>query len=139
MKEKNDQEIDLFLSKAIKELEYEEVPLDFTSKVLAKIEKSKVESASIVYRPLISKTAWLAIGLILILVFSVLGFYGNFSSKDWLFSLKWNTVGNINFLNSLPKFDFFDSTVYGFIGFTIFIFIQIVYLKRYFSKRNVII
>ena len=139
MKEKNDQEIDLFLSKAIKELEYEKVPSDFTSKLLAKIEKSKVESAFMDYKPLISKTAWLAIGLILILVFSVLSFYGNFSSKDWLFSLKWNTVGNINFLNFLPKFDFFDSTVYGFIGFTIFIFIQIVYLKRYFSKRNVII
>ena len=139
MKAKDEKELDLFLGKAVKDLKYEELPSDFTDRLLQKIEKSKSESSSVVYKPLISKLAWLVIGIILIGVFSVLRWYGNFSSKGWWLSLKWNTVGNINYLNSFPEFDFFDTTVYGFIGFTIFIFAQIAYLKNYFSKRNVII
>ncbi len=139
MKAKDDKEIDLFLRKAIKDLEYQELPSDFTTRLLEKIEESKVENSSLGYKPLISKPAWFTIALILIGLFFVMGRYGNFSSKGWWLSIKWNTVGNLNLLNSFPKFDFFNSTVYGFIGFALFILVQIIYLKYYFSNRDVII
>jgi len=139
MKEHKQEEIDLFLKKAIKDLELNEVPQDFTSSLLSKIERSNKKITVTVYSPLISKSAWWSIGICIIAICTFLGFNTNLINNGWFSAFKWNTVGNTDFLNVLPNLALSDGTVYGLLGLTIFVFVQIIYLKKFFTKRRVII
>ena len=92
------------------------------------------------YKPLIPKPVWWVLGTFVTALFIYLGFDDNrWYTMGWFSTFKWNIVGNTGFLNSITNFDLFDSTIYGFVGFTLFMLVQIFYLKRYFSNRNVMI
>lgn len=139
MKESEQKEMDLFLKKAIKRLELEQVPLEFTDSVMAKLEQSQIESQKTIYKPLISKPAWYIIALILYGAGLFLGSSANLKSVDWVSVIKLNIIGSNNFLSVLQSITISDTAVYGLLGLLIFIVIQIVYLRRFFATRRVII
>lgn len=139
MKKRKQENLDHFLKNAIQDMELDKVPKDFTNSVMAKIEQSKSYHAKPSYEPLVPKRFWWILGTSLTALFIYLGFDSRWYTMGWFSTFKWNIIGNTSFLNSIPNFDLSDSTVYGLVGFTVFLLVQIFYLKRYFSKRNVII
>jgi hypothetical protein len=139
MKESEQKQMDLFLKKTIKHLEFEQVPPEFTGSVMAKLEQFQIKSQKTAYRPLISKPAWYAMVLVVIGVGIFLGSSAKIESSEWFSVIKLNIIGSTNFLSVLQSLTISDTAVYGLAGLLIFIVIQIVYLRRFFATRRVII
>ena len=139
MKKNKQEKIDQFLKRAMQDMEHEKAPENFASAIMAKIEQSKVQHVKTVYKPLIPKHIWWSLGIFVAALFIYLGFDVSWYTRGWLSTLKWNIIGNTNFLNSVTNFNLFDNTIYGIVGFILFMLVQIFYLKRFFAKRSVII
>lgn len=136
MGEQEDKKLDAFLKTAIKDLTHEHVSSDFNKKLFQRI--SQIDSQKLVHTPLIPKKVWFLLALLLI-GFLAFGFIVEPSNDFWLFSIKYNTIGNLDFLNLGIKDLKWNSTSYAMAGFVIFILFQILFLKQYFSKHKVII
>lgn len=136
MREQEDKELDAFLKTAIKELTPEEVSKDFNKNLFQKI--AQIEGKKLTLTPLIPKTVWFLMGLFLIGLLSI-GFIVKPHTDFWLFSMKYNTIGNLDFFNLRIENIQWNSTSYAMVGFVFFILFQILLLKQYFSKHKVII
>ncbi|MDC6406675.1 MULTISPECIES: hypothetical protein [Maribacter] len=136
MKEQEDKVLDLFLKNAIKELRPEEVSENFNERLFQRI--AQLNTKELKYKPLISKTVWFSLALVLI---GLLGFAFIMepNTNFWLFSLKYNTIGNLDFFDVRLREIKWNSSSYAVLGFVIFILFQILFLKHYFSKHRVII
>lgn len=133
MKENEDNNIEHYVRKVIKETPLESPSHDFTSKVMANVMATDKRKATI-YRPLISKKGWL-------LVFAIIATIGYFvvngSSQSqqaaWPFG-----PGLRNFLSNfgdVPLFQFSRITTSVIVLATIMIVIQITWLKNHLNKR----
>ncbi|KAA2216422.1 hypothetical protein [Maribacter flavus] len=136
MKEQEDKELDLFLKNAIKELRPEEVSENFNERLFQRI--AQLNTKELKYKPLISKTVWFSLALVLIGLLGF-GFIMEPNTNFWLFSLKYNTIGNLDFFDVRFEEIKWNSSSYAVLGFVIFILFQILFLKHYFSKHRVII
>ncbi|PIB29462.1 hypothetical protein [Maribacter sp. 4G9] len=136
MKEQEDKELDLFLKNAIKELRPEEVSANFNERLFQRI--VQLDTKELKYKPLISKTVWFSLALALIGLLGI-GFIMEPNTNFWLFSLKYNTIGNLDFFDVRLEEIKWNSSSYAVLGFVIFILFQILFLKHYFSKHRVII
>lgn len=109
--------------------------LDFTSKVMSRIEVARHHSIT-AYVPLISRKVWgiLGLGLLGTFLFSFLTedqnkvgiWYNNFELPQ--FQLP-------NILDRLPAIPISDTLVYGILAFTLFLYVQIFILKKYMDGR----
>ncbi|WP_289644847.1 hypothetical protein [Maribacter aestuarii] len=120
-------------------MELEQVPPEFTGSVMAKLEQSQIKSQKTAYRPLISKPTWYVMVLVVIGAGIFLGSSTKIESMEWFSVIKLNIIGSTNFLSMLQSLTISDTAVYGLVGLLIFIVIQIVYLRRFFATRRVII
>ncbi|TLF43125.1 hypothetical protein [Maribacter aurantiacus] len=136
MKEQEDKVLDLFLKNAIKELRHEEVSENFNERLFQRI--AQLNTKELKYKPLISKTVWFSLALVLIGLLGF-GFIMEPNTNFWLFSLKYNTIGNLDFFDVRLREIKWNSSSYAVLGFVIFILFQILFLKHYFSKHRVII
>lgn len=136
MKEQEDKVLDLFLKNAIKELRPEEVSENFNERLFQRI--AQLNTKELKYKPLISKTVWFSLALVLIGLLGF-GFIMEPNTNFWLFSLKYNTIGNLDFFDVRLREIKWNSSSYAVLGFVIFILFQILFLKHYFSKHRVII
>ncbi|MFS4456804.1 hypothetical protein [Maribacter sp. 2304DJ31-5] len=139
MEKNKDRELDLFLKDAIKAMSLDKVSKDFTADVLYKIELEREHSKALYYKPLISKQIW---GMILLLflglcIYLVLG--GNIGSSVWWEALKMNMAENFDLVQRFSNFQVNENLVYGAVILAFFVLLQVIYLKRYFADRNVVI
>ncbi|MEO9511192.1 MAG: hypothetical protein ABJN84_14625 [Flavobacteriaceae bacterium] len=129
MEENKEKELDFFLKKNIKEIGLEEPSTNFTTDVFLKIQTLPIENVY-VHKPLISKWGWCLIALLITGVSLLLLNTGPFQ-QNWIPVLK------LDFFTKLALFDnlnFISNTmVYGFLALTIFIYVQVFVLKRYFA------
>lgn len=140
MKENREKDLNQFLEKVMGDLELEQAPMYFSNSVLSKIEAFENKSSITVYTPLISKPVWAIIVVFVVTLCGILGFGIGFSGQGLLSTFQFNTVGNLNILEILlAELNISTSTVYGFIGLTVFALIQVAYLKRFFAKRSVVL
>lgn len=137
MKEQENKELDLFVKKAVQDLELEKAPMDFNKKLFKKIELSK--KTVLKTKPLISNEVWWVLTLLLVGL-SILGnSFVEINEVYWLSTLKYNTIGNFEWLNFDINELKLNATIYATVGLTIFIVFQILILKKYFTKRRVLI
>ncbi len=140
MKKHKEKELNAFLEKTTKALELEKAPKDFVRSVMQQVELQKENTHSIGYTPLVSKTSWIGIALVVVAFFGFLGFGRNHTSTDWFSTFKLNTLGNTEAFNSFSNsLSVSDSTIYALAGLLVFLGIQVIYLKQFFAKREVLL
>ena len=125
----NDKNIENLIDKMMSENSLESPSIDFTSKIMSQVlvaEKSKVK----VYKPLISRTTWVFIGICLIAL-TVYSFYSgsNISNSEIvnLYSEKVSTL--------FSGIHFSKNILYAILIVSFMILIQIGLLKNYFDKK----
>ncbi len=130
----DEKKLEVFTDKLMSNTILEQPSINFTDNIMFKIE-AITTTKGIVYKPLISKTAWLCIGL-------------GFIALTSYFVLKQPVINN-SLINSfdLPKvsnplksitFNFSKILIYAVVLFAVMFSIQIPLLKHYFNKRIVI-
>lgn len=138
MKEQENKELEFFVKTAMKDLELDKVSSNFNDRLIDTLRQS--EKIKIRPQPLISKTTW----WVLAILFSVLMYLGSFildvNQDFWLLSLKYNTIGTMDWLDfSMDGFKLTTTTYYALLGLIVFTFFQVLILRQYFSKRRVIL
>ena len=131
---KNIEELDAFAKKYVKEIKSETPSLDFTSNLMNSIQQLEMVKSAIVYKPLISKKAWLFIFVAIIAVI----FIPFHSSEKGLFSLpevNFSFLNKLNFSGMFQDVNVSNTTVIIALVFGVLLSIQIVYLKGFFEKR----
>lgn len=129
-----ERELEKLTAKIIKEETLVSPSSDFTDRIMSQIKIA--EHAPTVYVPLISKMGWAIIGGIFF-VFLALFFLSETVSTDniWVDTIEIPQVHLPNVLVNLFKIPVLDTLVYGILAFTLFLYIQIFVLKRYFDSR----
>ncbi|WP_291869621.1 hypothetical protein [Maribacter sp.] len=131
MEKNKEKEFDVFFSKAIKEVGMESPSLDFTKKLLAKIEVKQVKKTHFVYKPIITKYAW---GIIAAVFLVVLGYI---VTGDYQSNMSWWSAFNLDLKwhIKLPEISISKTYIYCFIGFTVFLGLQVYLIKQHHSKQ----
>lgn len=130
---KHIKELDDFSKKYIKDIDTEKLSPEFTSELMKKIQVLNVYKVQ-AFTPLISKKVWFLIGLLLVAILSI-PFNSNEESILSVPGL------DVTFLNKFQLSNLFESvsisnTTFSIIClFGLMIFIQFIYLKKYFESR----
>ena len=124
--EKQPENIDRITKKIIKDAGLHQPSKDFFSNVMEAIE-SQSTSASIVYKPLISKTTWMLIFAIAAVVLVLLFVFPVFSETSLINPITIPEQFKFNF--TLPEMKLSKTTIYG-VGFLSLFLLQIPFLKR---------
>ncbi|MFZ0598905.1 MAG: hypothetical protein WAM46_18105 [Flavobacterium sp.] len=128
MKE-NDKETENLIEKMMAESTLESPSIDFTSKIMSQvlaIEKSKIK----VYKPLISRSAWIFIGMSLIALTSYSIFTNNEISNSAITQLYTDKASAL-----FSGIHFSKNTMYALLIVFSMILIQIGVLKNYFDNK----
>ena len=128
--EKQSKHIDKITRNIIKDGGLHQPSANFLTHVMEAIE-TQTESQSIVYKPLISKTNWILL-FVLIAIVLVLLFVFPVFSETALFS-QFTIPEGFNFELNLPVLKLSKTTIYG-IGFLSLFLIQIPFLKMQLNK-----
>ncbi len=131
MKENADKHLDDLSRKVIGRSSLESPSFDFTHNVMAQV-KAIAGSKITTYKPLISKSMWLVIAL---LVTSGIGYivFGPKSESLWLQKLQLDDYMHIPSFDT--NIDVSQTTLYVFVLFAIMFSIQIPLLKHQLNKR----
>jgi len=130
---KHIKELDDFSKKYIKDIDTEKLSPEFTSELMKKIQVLDVYKVQ-PFTPLISKKVWFLIGLLLVAILSI-----PFNSNEE--SILSVPELDVTFLNKFQLSNLFESvsisnTTFSIIClFGLMIFIQFIYLKKYFESR----
>ena len=130
---KHIKELDDFSKKYIKDIDTEKLSPEFTSELMKKIQVLHVYKVQ-TFTPLISKKVWFLIGLLLVAILSI-----PFNSNEE--SILSVPELDVTFLNKFQLSNLFESvsisnTTFSIIClFGLMIFIQFIYLKKYFESR----
>jgi len=128
MKE-NDKEIENLIERMMSENTLESPSFDFTSKIMSQVlvaEKSKIKA----YKPLISKTTWIFIGVSLVALTAYAIYYNNDISN---FEIAKTYSDKASALFSGIHFS--TNVLYALLVVPFMVLIQIGVLKNYFDKK----
>lgn len=134
---KADKNIEDFTKYIMNEAEVETPSADFLNNVMDSVKLESELSSSKVYKPLISKSAW----VIITLVFVALSHFiltGNSQTSTLLSKL------DLSFFDKLPSFNLFErihfstTFTFTFILFSILVVFQLYVIKNYFNKQDII-
>lgn len=135
MEENRDKQLDDFVKKVVKNAGLEAPSDDFTQSIMSKIAAQNEKSMVTRYKPLISKTSWLVLAGIAIFL-SVYIIFGNSDLNiSWIPSITELATNNIGIMNTLENLRLPNTLVYGLTGFTLFIYVQIAFLKKHLESR----
>ena len=130
--EGDEKKIETFIDKIMSADSLEQPSLDFTDKVMTKVEAISSSTAT-VYKPLISKPVWY------IIIGSFVALVGYIYLKEPVINNGWfNRFELSNFsINLLENvsFDFSKTLMYAVVLLAIMVSIQVPLLKHYFNKR----
>lgn len=130
---KHIKELDNFSKKYIKDIDTEKLSPEFTSELMKKIQVLNVYKVQ-PFTPLISKKVWFLIGFLLVAILSI-----PFNSNEE--SILSVPELDVTFLNKFQLSNLFESVSISNTTFSIIclfgfmIFIQFIYLKKYFESR----
>ena len=129
MKE-NDKNVEQFIEKVMKETSLEMPSFDFTSKVMAQV--ALEQSKTITYKPLISKTTWMALftGIAAVLAYAFFG-----GSPENKLDINISAFFSERIPGFIPNLHFSDVTTYSVLIIAVMALVQIQLLKHYFDKR----
>lgn len=137
MEENKEKQLDDFVKKVVKTAGLETPSDQFTQSIMSKIIAQSADSAVTHYKPLISKRSWLVLCAIALLLLAYV-IFGNLDlDVSWLPSMDMMATDNIGFINTLSNLRLPNTLLYSLAGLTIFIYIQIVFLKKHLESRYI--
>ncbi len=135
MEDTNEKRLDDFVKKVVNSTSLESPSIDFTKNIISKITAQEAQSTATVYQPLISKTSWLILATITILLFAYVIFGKLDLSISWLPNINSEFLNKIGFMDALSQIHLPNTAVYAFIGIMLFFYVQIIFLKRHLESR----
>ncbi|WJJ96039.1 hypothetical protein [Algibacter luteus] len=129
MEEKETKYLEDLLRKVIGETTIESPSLDFTNAVITRINELH-KSEVTVYKPLISKMAWILIALVV--VSYIIFFASKTESSNWLTSVDFKILSKINVLSDVTLSKTFT---YAILFLALMFCIQIPLIKNHVNKR----
>ncbi len=134
MEEQENKYLDDLSRKVFGKATIESPSFNFTDAVMSKV-NALHESKATVYKPLISKTSWVLIGLgVLALILYILLFGSDTETSNWMQSIDFSVLSNIN-MDVLPSLSISKTVTYAVLFFGLMICVQIPLLKNHFDKR----
>lgn len=135
MKENKDKQLNDFVKKIVKSAGLETPSDGFTQNIMSKIAAQEVKSTVTVYQPLISKTSWFVLAAFAVFLFTFI-IFGNLDlNVSWLPGIDQLAPNKIGFLDSLSQIRLPSTLVYGLSGLALFIYVQIIFLKKHLESR----
>ena len=130
---KHIKELDDFSKKYIKDIDTEKLSPEFTSELMKKIQVLHVYKVQN-FTPLISKKVWFLIGLLLVAILSI-PFNSNEESILSVPELDVTFLNKFQLSNLIESVSISNTTFSIICLFGLMIFIQFIYLKKYFESR----
>ncbi len=136
MENSKEKEWNDFFKKTVKQAGLESPPANFTTTVLSRIEAQK--QGTIRYTPLVSKTAWSIMG-ILVLVFFGFAIWGD-SKMEVPRWVPFDMEGLLNerVIEKFQMFQLSNTVLYGVMALAFFITLQVILLKNQVNRRFVV-
>ena len=130
--ERDEKKIEAFIDKLMSADSLEQPSLDFTNKVMSKVEAISSSTAT-VYKPLISKPVWtiILVGFLAVVVYVVFNEPETSSGLLERFNLSQISVNPLENVS----FNFSKTLMYAVELLAIMVSIQVPLLKHYFNKR----
>lgn len=132
-----DKYLDDLTKKIIKDTPLESPSFDFTNTVMSQINNLS-DSMVTVYKPLISRTAWVLIGFVFLALILYVIFFSNqteTSPSGWLNTIDFSQLSNNKLSNILSSFTMSKTFTYAFVLFGVMMCVQISFIKHHFNKR----
>ena len=129
MKEHTNKPIEKLVDKVMKSSTLETPSFDFTANVMSQV-MADSKSGVTVYKPLISKTAWVVLLVVATLLIAFSVYSGDASSLGLLDKLDLSKVPNL-----FSGIKISPTAMYSLLMFAIMLCIQVPLLKHYFNKR----
>lgn len=130
---KHIKELDNFSKKYIKDIDTEILSPEFTSELMKKIQVLNVYKVQ-PFTPLISKKVWFLIGFLLVAILSI-PFNSNEESILSVPELDVTFLNKFQLSNLIESVSISNTTFSIICLFGLMIFIQFIYLKKYFESR----
>lgn len=130
---KHIKELDNFSKKYIKDIDTEILSPEFTSELMKKIQVLNVYKVQ-PFKPLISKKVWFLIGFLLVAILSI-PFNSNEESILSVPELDVTFLNKFQLSNLIESVSISNTTFSIICLFGFMIFIQFIYLKKYFESR----
>lgn len=127
--ERDENKIEAFVDKLLSNEVLEQPSLDFTNKVMAKVDAI---SDTTVYKPLIPKSVWAFIAFSFVVLIGYMIFKEPAVNNSWLD--RFNLSGISNPFENIA-FNFSKTLMYAMVLLVVMLSIQIPLLKHYFNKR----
>lgn len=134
MEENN--ELEDFIRKSIKEVGLEKPSVDFTDSVLSKIAANQKDSV-LINKPLFSKTTWFIILAAIGFIFGYAILTNSNNESTWLAAVQLNKFTSFNLSLNLPSLGYSRTFIYGSIAVALFVWIQVFLLKQRLNKTIV--
>ncbi|MBK5208696.1 MAG: hypothetical protein JJE44_04230 [Flavobacteriaceae bacterium] len=134
---KTEKNMDEFTKYIMMEADVEAPSADFLNKVMDSVKLESKLSLSEVYKPLISKSVW-AIITAAIIALSIFIVTGTSQNPTMFSTIDLDIFNKINSVNLLGRIHFSDTFTLSFVLFSIFVILQLVVIKNYFNKQNIV-
>lgn len=134
---KTEKNMDEFTKYIMMEADVEAPSADFLNKVMDSVKLESKLSSSEVYKPLISKSVW-AIITAAIIALSIFIVTGTSQNPTMFSTIDLDIFNKINSVNLLGRIHFSDTFTLSFVLFSIFVILQLVVIKNYFNKQNIV-
>ena len=129
----NDKELNDFTKSVIKEVDLEIPSADFLNNVMNQVKAESVQNVEIIYRPLISKTGWVFIFSVIVLI--LFGTYYSGSSIAVFSNLDLSYFDNMKFNIEFPDFKFSKIFTFSVVVLAAMVMIQVYGIKHFYSKE----
>ena len=101
---------------------------------MSQIKALEMDSVTM-YKPLISKTGWTVISIILLGVILYAIFGSNPEGSGWLSTVDLSVLSNFKLTNLLSGVTIPKTVTYGVVLFGLMLSVQVLFLKRHFNKQ----
>ncbi len=133
---KPDKNIEKFTKYIIEEAQVESPSSNFVNKVMDSVKLESKLSISRVYKPLISKPAWIVI-MVVFVALSIFILAGNYENATIFSKIDLTFLDKILSFNLFERIHFSTTFTFSFVIFSILVLIQIAAIKNYFNKQHV--
>lgn len=132
--DKNIEEITKYI---IKEAKVETPSADFLNKVMDSVRLESELSLSRMYKPLISKSAWVLISIVFVAL-SIFILTGAPQTPTIFSKIDVSFLDKLPSINVFERIHFSNTFTFSFILFSVLVLFQLVAIKNYFNKQNIV-
>ncbi len=133
MEKSREEELEIFVKKTVREAGVESPSHSFTDSVLDKI-AHQIPSGATPYKPIISQKHWILTILLATAIVVLVLLSGATLSTPWLASFEIPDVSN-GLFDSIAAMKISNTYLYGVVGFTFFMGVQVFVLRNHINKR----